>query len=215
MGLLAKGTPAWIWALPIVIVTLAAVAYLLFKDLTVLTVLIILLVLTLPLLLFFRDPERTIGEGIVSPADGKVRKVGTVGGKTIISIFMNVHNVHVNRAPMDCTVRNIEHIDGGFVPAFKKGSDRNERVRMTLTGRTGTFQVVQIAGTVARRIVPYRSIGDKLEKGERLGLIRFGSRVDLTFSLPGGHKVMVKEGDRVLAGSTTLAASPVTRGRSG
>ncbi|MCU0799488.1 MAG: phosphatidylserine decarboxylase [Candidatus Thermoplasmatota archaeon] len=214
MGLLAKGTPAWLWASPIVIVTSAMVTYLLIEDLTVLIVHLVFLICTIPLLSFFRDPEREIGEGIVSPADGKVRKIWKVGSRTVISIFMNVHNVHVNRAPMEGTIRKIEHISGGFVPAFDKGSDRNERVKMTLSGGSGNFEVVQIAGTVARRIVPYRSVGDKLEKGERFGLIRFGSRVDIAFVLPGGYKVRIKEGDKVLAGSTTLAAPPKKRGRS-
>jgi len=214
MGLLAKGTPAWLWASPIVIAASAVITYLLFVDLTVLIVHVLMLICTVPLLSFFRDPEREIGEGIVSPADGKVRKVGTIGGRTFISIFMNVHNVHVNRAPMDGTIRRIEHISGGFVPAFKKGSDRNERVKMTIGGKSGVFEVVQIAGTVARRIVPYRCVGDKLEKGERFGLIRFGSRVDLVFVLPRGYDVKVKEGDKVLAGSTTLAAHLMSRGRS-
>jgi len=209
MGLLAKGTPAWLLAAPLVMAISAAVTYLLLGALWLLWAHLGLALTLMVPMLFFRDPDRTIGKGIVSPADGKVRSIVTIGGQVRISIFMNVHNVHVNRAPMGGTITRIEHLSGGFVPAFKKESDRNERVHTTMAGPGGRFEVVQIAGTVARRIVPYRKVGDSLEKGDRIGLIRFGSRVDVAFSLPNGHRVLVREGDRVLAGATTLA------GRSG
>jgi phosphatidylserine decarboxylase len=156
-------------------------------------------------LLFFRDPRREIGEGIVSPADGRVVGASVKNGRAFVSIFMNVHNVHVNRAPSAGRVISIQHVSGGFVPAFKKASESNERVIMRLATPQGTMTVTQIAGTVARRIVPYLDAGDKVEKGDRLGLIRFGSRVDTSFTLPGNMDLKVKEGDRVLAGSSTIA----------
>jgi phosphatidylserine decarboxylase len=145
------------------------------------------------LLLFFRDPKRFIGEGIVSPADGKVSEARSRNGRAFVSIFMNVHNVHVNRAPLAGTVMEVKHIPGGYVPAFNKEAENNERVIARLGTARGTVIITQIAGTVARRIVPYLSAGDRVEKGDRIGLIRFGSRVDMSFTLPGNMELKVKE----------------------
>jgi len=155
---------------------------------------------------FFRDPEREIGDGIVSPADGKVRAVEDGEGGVFISVFMNVHDVHVNRAPLDCTVVSVERVKGGYVPAYKKESERNERVITTLDTELGEVVITQIAGTIARRIVPYISAGQELEKGQRIGLIRYGSRVDARFP-PGSVKPAVNVGDAVFAGRTTIGRS--------
>ncbi|MCK4718441.1 MAG: phosphatidylserine decarboxylase [Thermoplasmata archaeon] len=163
--------------------------------------------------IFFRDPERAVGEGIVSPADGKVCRVSSGPGGTIISIFMNIHNVHVNRAPMDGVITHTRHSPGGHVPAFTKDSERNERYRTVIRGSIGDVEVIQIAGTLARRIVPFVSEGEEVKKGQRIGMIRFGSRVDII--LPPEVVSAVKEGSRVLAGTSSIAHVPSAAGREG
>ncbi|PKK81836.1 MAG: phosphatidylserine decarboxylase family protein [Thermoplasmata archaeon HGW-Thermoplasmata-2] len=157
------------------------------------------------LAVFFRDPERKIGEGIVAPADGKISRIDhPEEGYVRICTFMNVHNVHVNRAPMSGKVISVEHIDGKHIPAFDKDSDTNERVIIVMDTKIGNVKIVQIAGAFARRIVPYIEAGHTVEKGERIGIIRLGSRVDLW--LPKEKvNLKVKEGDRVKAGETTIA----------
>lgn len=166
-------------------------------------------------LYFFRDPERAIpGEGaaIVSPADGRVIRVDQVqeaeflqGTAKRVAIFMNVFDVHVNRAPVAGTVAASEHRKGRFLAAFKDEAEKtNERQAILLTADQGSpVLVVQIAGLLARRIIPFRRPGDRLSKGERLGLICFGSRVDLY--LPPTCQVVVKKGDRLQAGASIVA----------
>jgi phosphatidylserine decarboxylase len=110
--------------------------------------------------------------------------------------------VHVNRAPAAGTVTSVEHVPGGFVPAFNKDSDKNERVVWHFDTALGDIEMVQIAGAVARRIVPYLFAGAKVAQGERVGLIRFGSRVDLY--LPEGIRPAVTVGTRTVAGVTRL-----------
>ncbi|MCC9308297.1 phosphatidylserine decarboxylase [Kitasatospora sp. RB6PN24] len=156
------------------------------------------------MLWFFRDPEREIGTGrVISPADGVVQSIDAwPDGRTRVAIFMSPLNVHVNRAPLPGTVTSVEHIAGGFVPAFNKDSDRNERVVWHFDTELGDIEMVQIAGAVARRIVPYVPAGTKVEQGERIGLIRFGSRVD-TY-LPAGVEVGVTVGQKTTAGVTRL-----------
>ena len=162
------------------------------------------------LFLFFRDPKRDIGKGIVACADGRIREIhnfkdNDVGDCTKISTFMNLYNVHVNRMPLDGTLKNVAHISGIHLPAFRKESEKNERVITIIDTNIGTIKVVQIAGTLARRIVPYIKKGDKLKKGERIGMIRFGSRVDVYLPTKKIKNVHVKIGDMVKAGETTLA----------
>ncbi|MBM9507039.1 phosphatidylserine decarboxylase [Actinacidiphila acididurans] len=156
------------------------------------------------MLWFFRDPERRITDArVVSPADGVVQSVMPwKDGRTRVAIFMSPLNVHVNRAPLAGTVTSVEHIPGGFVPAFNKESEHNERVVWHFDTEMGDVEVVQIAGAVARRIVPYVPRGCKLEQGERIGLIRFGSRVDVY--LPAGVEAGVEVGDTTTAGVTRL-----------
>jgi phosphatidylserine decarboxylase len=202
--MLARGTPKFIYIMPFLALLPLAV-WAAGGDSIFLAITIAWSLFTFILLLFFRDPKRFIGEGIVSPADGRVSESYVKNGRAFVSIFMNVHNVHVNRAPLAGTVMEVRHIPGGYVPAFKKESEANERVITRLGTPRGAMIITQIAGTVARRIVPYLSAGDKVEKGDRIGLIRFGSRVDVGFTLPGNMELKVKEGDRVLAGSTTIA----------
>jgi phosphatidylserine decarboxylase len=156
------------------------------------------------MLWFFRDPEREIGQGrVISPADGVVQSIMPwQDGRTRVAIFMSPLNVHVNRAPVAGTVTSVEHVPGGYVPAFDKESEHNERVVWRLDSELGELEMVQIAGAVARRIVPYLTTGTKVEQGDRIGLIRFGSRVDVY--LPQGIEPAVEVGQHTTAGVTRL-----------
>ncbi|MEU6280262.1 phosphatidylserine decarboxylase [Streptomyces sp. NPDC047028] len=156
------------------------------------------------MLWFFRDPEREIARGrVISPADGVVQSIMPwKDGRTRVAIFMSPLNVHVNRAPLAGTVTSVEHIPGGFVPAFNKESENNERVVWHFDTELGDIEMIQIAGAVARRIVPYLPEGTKVEQGDRIGLIRFGSRVDLY--LPEGVEVAVEVGQKTVAGVTRI-----------
>jgi len=171
---------------------------------------VILFLMTLLFLVFFRDPERNIGNGIVAPADGKIREISkikddNIGDCTKISTFMNLHNVHVNRMPFDGIIKDVVHIDGAHLPAFKKESERNERVIITANTDIGMIKIIQIAGTLARRIVPYVKSGDKLKKGDKIGLIRLGSRVDIYLSTKKIKHITIKINDRVKAGVDKIA----------
>lgn len=154
-------------------------------------------------LLFFRDPERTPpATGVVSPADGRISVVREEDGRLRVGVFMNVTDVHVNRAPKGGEVRAVEHEPGGHWPAFSKASERNERRRFTFADH----EVILVAGTVARRTHSYVEPGDALARGERLGHISFGSRVDVLF--PDEFEradLQVEEGDAVRAGESVLA----------
>jgi phosphatidylserine decarboxylase len=159
---------------------------------------------------FFRDPDRAGGDAEwVAPADGRITAVDRrADGRWRVAIYMSLRDVHVNRAPADGTVLGLEHRPGGHLPAFAKDSDRNERMHWTFATRLGPLELIQIAGVLARRIVPYRSQGDKVLCGERLGLIRFGSRVDVI--LPAGVRPSVAVGDRLRAGASSLAQTAPT-----
>jgi phosphatidylserine decarboxylase len=160
---------------------------------------------------FFRDPERTIPEGAVavSPADGKVLGVRAddAGGGSI-NIFMNVFDVHVNRTPIPGRIANIEYKKGEFLNAsLEDASRRNEQNIFTIdgefNGRKTRVVFSQIAGLIARRIISYKQVGDVLRAGERVGLIKFGSRVDVFFGPE--WEIVVRVGDRVSAGSSVVA----------
>lgn len=155
------------------------------------------------ILWFLRDPDREpTGRGALSPADGKVSVVREEGDRLRVGVFMNVLDVHVNRAPLGGTVEAIDHRDGAHRPAFSKDSDRNERVRIDF----GDHIVVLIAGAFARRITPYVDVGDALDRGERLGHIAFGSRVDIVLPPTYGRgDLRIGPGDRVRAGETVIA----------
>jgi phosphatidylserine decarboxylase len=172
---------------------------------------IIPLLLALFFLWFFRDPERSIPdapETVVSPADGKVTEVSqvTIGGEKQlrISIFLSVFDVHVNRSPIAGVVREVRYRRGKFLNAMNPASaEENEQniVRMEGDGQVVVFK--QIAGLLARRIVFHPKVGNHLERGQRVGLIKFGSRTDVLLS---SHaKVRVKVGDRVRGGASVLA----------
>jgi phosphatidylserine decarboxylase len=160
---------------------------------------------------FFRDPERRIPAiqgAIVSPADGKVTDISVIQHdgepKTRISIFLNVFNVHVNRSPITGVIEDIRYQKGKFGNAMGAVSaDENEQNVVTVRGDAGVIVFKQIAGLLARRIVFTKKVGDKLERGERVGLIKFGSRTDVIF--PAGADMKVSVGDMVKGGSSVLA----------
>ncbi len=166
---------------------------------------------------FFRDPRRVtpVRDGlIVSPADGKISQITNAvppaemelgnGARTRISIFMSVFDVHVNRTPASGHIEKIIYKAGKFLNAdLDKASEENERNSFVIRTAAGRIGVVQIAGLIARRIVTFVREGDAVDAGDRIGLIRFGSRVDVY--LPEGGKALVSEGQLALAGETVLA----------
>ena len=156
---------------------------------------------------FFRDPERSITQDtaiIVSPADGRVVRIEKQGAATRISIFLSIFDVHVNRAPIGGTVTDVEYRKGRFRAAFNHlASVENEQNTLTIRDNGVEIACSQIAGVVARRIVCWKKPGDTVRKGERIGLIRFGSRVDLR--LPEGAAPTVRVGDKVQGGSSEIA----------
>lgn len=156
-------------------------------------------------LFFFRDPERTIGEGVIAPADGRIRDIKQENGHCFISTFMEVNNVHVNRMPIDGRISKMTHFPGYHLRAWKKESDLNERVVITIETSIGQVTVVQIAGLIARRVYPYVKEGDVLKKGDRIGIIRLGSRVDVYLPAEKIQSVPVKIGDSVAAGRDSIA----------
>lgn len=162
---------------------------------------------------FFRDPERVIpqGKGIfVSPADGRIILIKEVreeeylkGNAIEISIFMSLFDVHINRAPCDGTVMAVKHTPGRFLPAYRKDSSVvNENITMLIEGEQGRVVVRQVAGILARRAHCRVKVGDTLKQGQRYGLIKFGSRLDIY--LPLDTKIKVKLGDNVKAGETVI-----------
>lgn len=155
---------------------------------------------------FFRDPDRQPPDGgIVSPADGTVSVIREEEERIRVGVFMNITDVHVNRAPIGGTVERVDHTAGAHRPAFTKDSDRNERVRVTFPDH----EVVLIAGTIARRITPYVEAGTDVERGDRLGHIAFGSRADVRLPPTIGHADLhVDVGDSVVAGESILASNP-------
>ncbi len=170
------------------------------------------LLVLLFLLQFFRDPERSPEGGdetIVSPADGTVLSIGSApespaGAARRVSIFMSVFNCHVNRSPVSGRLSHYAYTPGRKMAAFdEKASTENEQNRITVAAPRGSVTFKQIAGALARRIVFYPRPGAELARAERIGLIRFGSRVDLF--VPDDCELLVKKGDRVRAGQSALA----------
>jgi phosphatidylserine decarboxylase len=155
---------------------------------------------------FFRDPERSPPDDdrlVISPADGKV----LLPRPGRVSIFMNVFNVHVCRAPLGGTVEEVMHTPGDFLAAYREeASEQNERVALLVRGGSRAIRCTLVAGLIARRIVCRVAQGDQVRGGDRIGLIRFGSRVDV--DLPEGAEIRVAPGQKVRAGETALAAMP-------
>ena len=163
---------------------------------------------------FFRDPDREIPQipgAVVSPADGKVTEVAPAtnanGRQTRISIFLNVFNVHVNRSPIAGVIRDVRYQRGKFLNAMNEVSaDLNEQNIVTVDADGHTLIFKQIAGLLARRVVFNPKVGDRLERGQRIGLMKFSSRMDVI--LDSSARVNVKVGDHVKGGSTILAYLP-------
>jgi phosphatidylserine decarboxylase len=195
----------WPFLLPMV--ALLAAAYLLAMPWWVM---VPIALMTLFVLQFFRNPYRQVPadpRAIVSPGDGRVVAVRTEGDTTVISIFLNVFNVHVNRAPIGGTVESIEYRKGKFLPADRpEASVENESNALIIRDGDLHVRVCQVAGLIARRIVCWVRPQASLQRGERFGLIRFGSRVDL--SLPSSCSVLVRVGVKVRGGSSVLAMRP-------
>jgi phosphatidylserine decarboxylase len=210
---IAPGSKNWIlsvFAAGLIFIGLSLVFFNSDAGIIFLFVSIVLFLKTVFFIMFFRDPDRNIGNGVVACADGKIREISDVNDKdvgdcTCVSTFMNIHNVHVNRMPLDGTIKDITHKSGFHLPAFKKESEKNERVILMVDTEIDIIKVVQIAGTLARRIVPYVKKGDKLKKGERIGIIRLGSRVDVYLPKSKVKSLNVKIGDIVKAGEDTIA----------
>ncbi|WP_049928500.1 protein sorting system archaetidylserine decarboxylase [Halopiger goleimassiliensis] len=183
------------------------------------------LALAVGTLAFFRDPDRNPPPtGVVSPADGTVSVLREEGDRVRLGVFMNVWHVHVVRAPVAASVVDVEHVSGAHRPAFSKDSDRNERVHLALetdspnlpdaSGReadaTQDATVTLVAGAFARRIFPYVEPGDDVERGDRLGHIAFGSRVDLVFPPSvDPEDLAVEPGDSATAGETVVLEGDV------
>jgi phosphatidylserine decarboxylase len=197
---------------PFVVFSFVVTVFVSFLGIGWLTILFVFI--TFFIVWFFRNPERSFQEEekvLISPADGKIIKIenvevnGTISGRfKKISIFMNVFNVHVNRAPYSGKIEAINYHEGKFISAnLDKASLDNERNEVMIRAEDGRrVWMVQIAGLIARRIVCWVDVGATIKKGERFGLIRFGSRVDVY--LPEDSRISVKFGDKVKAGQTPL-----------
>jgi phosphatidylserine decarboxylase len=164
--------------------------------------------------LFFRDPERPPSErsdAVYAPADGVVTDVSEVpepwlgsGESPRVSTFLSIFDVHVTRSPVSGRIAREEDIEGSLRPAFLRGASENRRRRLAIDGPGGRVVLVQVAGSVARRITSWKRISDTVAAGERIGLIHFGSRADVL--MPRGRvEVVVQRGERVRAGVTVLA----------
>ena len=187
------------------------------RSFTLWLVALLLLVVALWVAYFFRDPERTGDRGdalVVAPADGKVVMITEVDEPTFLhgrairlSIFMNVFSVHVNRYPVSGTVRHVHYAPGKFVNAVSEESSLSNEMRSVgIESGANRVLVRQVAGLIARRIVTYSREGDRAVQGERFGIIRFGSRVDVF--IPSGSRLRVQLGQQATAGSTVLAELP-------
>ena len=172
---------------------------------------IISLVLLIFTFYFFRDPERVVPLGddiLVSPADGLITNISeTKEGKknyTKVSIFLSIFNVHIQRLPISGTIAKVDYIEGKFINAtLDKASDENERLKITIKNSNNLIYVTQIAGLIARRIVNYVKSDQSVNQGERYGIIKFGSRVDIEF--PNNFKLLVNEGQQCIGGETIIA----------
>ena len=190
----------------IILFLLVVFFYFIYKPLFILS--LILLIFTF---YFFRDPERVVPIGddiLVSPADGLITNITEIkeGKKTYIkvSIFLSIFNVHIQRLPISGEVNKVDYIEGKFINAtLDKASDENERLKITIKNGNNLIYVTQIAGLIARRIVNYVKPNENINQGDRYGIIKFGSRVDIEF--PNNFKLWVSEGQQCIGGETIIA----------
>ena len=172
---------------------------------------LIFLILLIFTFYFFRDPERVVPLGddiLVSPADGLITNISEhkEGKKnyTKVSIFLSVFNVHIQRLPVSGQITKIDYIEGKFINAtLDKASEENERLRLTLKSGSNVIYITQIAGLIARRIICYLKTNERVNQGERYGIIKFGSRVDIEF--PNSYNLMVSIGQQCIGGETIIA----------
>lgn len=190
----------------IILFLLVVFFYFIYKPLFIVS--LILLIFTF---YFFRDPERVVPIGddiLVSPADGLITNITEIkeGKKlyTKVSIFLSIFNVHIQRLPISGEVTKVDYIEGKFINAtLDKASDENERLKITIKNGNNLIYVTQIAGLIARRIVNYVKPNENINQGERYGIIKFGSRVDIEF--PNNFKLLVNEGQQCIGGETIIA----------
>ena len=172
---------------------------------------LIFLILLIFTFYFFRDPERVVPLGddiLVSPADGLITNISEYkeGKKsyTKVSIFLSVFNVHIQRLPLSGQITKIDYIEGKFINAtLDKASEENERLRLTLKSGSNVIYITQIAGLIARRIICYLKTNERVNQGERYGIIKLGSRVDIEF--PNSYNLMVSIGQQCIGGETIIA----------
>ena len=172
---------------------------------------LIFLILLIFTFYFFRDPERVVPLGddiLVSPADGLITNISEYkeGKKsyTKVSIFLSVFNVHIQRLPLSGQITKIDYIEGKFINAtLDKASEDNERLRLTLKSGSNVIYITQIAGLIARRIICYLKTNERVNQGDRYGIIKFGSRVDIEF--PNSYNLMVSIGQQCIGGETIIA----------
>ena len=190
----------------IILFLLVVFFYFIYKPLFILSLILLIFVFY-----FFRDPERVVPIGddiLVSPADGLITNITETkeGKKTYIkvSIFLSIFNVHIQRLPITGEVTKVDYIEGKFINAtLDKASDENERLKITIKNGNNLIYVTQIAGLIARRIVNYVKPNENINQGDRYGIIKFGSRVDIEF--PNSFKLLVNEGQQCIGGETIIA----------
>ena len=199
----------WIYLVSAIILTIIVIPFFVFIG-------IFFAILSIYIFYFFRDPNRIIplDDFIVSPADGTITYIGETNNPldiennnevyTKVSIFLSIFDVHVNRMPIEGTIKEIKYIPGKFINAtLDKSSEQNEKNIIKISNGNYDYFVVQIAGLIARRIVCNVNKNQDLKKGERIGIIKFGSRVDLY--LPKSNKVLVSKGQKVIGGETIIS----------
>ena len=199
----------WVYLVSAIILTIIVTPFFVFIG-------IFFAILSIYIFYFFRDPNRIIplDDFIVSPADGTITYIGETNNPldiennnevyTKVSIFLSIFDVHVNRMPIEGTIKEIKYIPGKFINAtLDKSSEQNEKNIIKISNGTYNYFVVQIAGLIARRIVCNVNKNQDLKKGERIGIIKFGSRVDLY--LPKSNKVLVSKGQKVIGGETIIS----------
>ena len=199
-----------LFILPFSVITILTVLYAWIASTTMVPSYVLLILLVF-LLVFFRDPNRkcpTDENIIIAPADGKIIKIEDVddpniGSAVLVSIFLSVFNVHINRMPINGQFSNVKHHHGKFLAAFDhKASDENERTEILITSKIGNIKLKQVAGLVARRILCYAKPRGTMELGDRLGFIRFGSRTDLI--VPKHVTLKVESGQNVVGNRTII-----------
>ena len=199
----------WIYLVSAIILTIIVTPFFVFIG-------IFFAILSIYIFYFFRDPNRIIplDDFIVSPGDGTITYIGETNNPldiennnevyTKVSIFLSIFDVHVNRMPIEGTIKEIKYIPGKFINAtLDKSSEQNEKNIIKISNGTYNYFVVQIAGLIARRIVCNVNKNQDLKKGDRIGIIKFGSRVDLY--LPKSNKILVSKGQKVIGGETIIS----------